>query len=178
MTHYSKPHQTLIVLIVTISGFCSLVYQVAWDRIIRYNFGGDSVSSAIVTSTFLLGLGIGAYIFKRYKSRSIGIYANVELGIGLFAVVSYFILSRLAIFFGQFLNPGNASVDSFKVILIIICFLFMLPPCILMGGTLPLMFNSFINPEQYDGKKIGIIYGFNTLGASLGDSIRSFVFFQ
>lgn len=158
----------MIVIIVTISGFCSLVYQVAWDRIIRYNFGGDSVSSAIVTSTFLLGLGIGAYLFKRYKSRAVGIYANVELGIGLFGIVSYFVLSNLAVFFGQFLNPGNASVDSFKVILIIICFLFILPPCILMGGTLPLMFNSFIDPEQYDSKKIGLFYGFNTFGASLG----------
>ncbi len=56
MIHGSKLHQTLIIFIVTISGFCSLVYQVAWDRIIRYNFGGDSVSSAIVTSTFLLGV--------------------------------------------------------------------------------------------------------------------------
>ncbi len=178
MAPLGKLHETVIIIIVIISGFCSLVYQVAWDRIIRYNFGGDSVSSAIVTSTFLLGLGIGAFVFKRFKSRPVGIYANVELGIGLFALISYFLLSKLAIFFGQFLNPGNASVDSFKIILIGICFLFLLPPCILMGGTLPLMFNSFINPERYDGKKIGIIYGFNTFGASLGILSVPFFFFN
>lgn len=160
--------ENIIILIVTLSGFCSLVYQVSWDRIIRYNFGGDSVSSAIVTSTFLLGLGVGAFVFKRYRNRSINIYAKVELFIGLFAIVSYFIFSKLAIFFGHFINPGNIDVDTFRIFLIIVCFLFLLPPCILMGGTLPLMFNSFINPNQYDQKRIGLLYGFNTLGACVG----------
>ncbi|MBI4767081.1 MAG: methyltransferase domain-containing protein [Deltaproteobacteria bacterium] len=171
-------HQTFIIFIVIVSGFCSLVYQTAWDRVIRYNFGGDSVSSAIVTSTFLLGLGVGAFLFKRYKSRSIGIYANVELAIGLYALFSYFVLSKLAISLGQFLNPGTTGFDSFRIVLIIVCFLFMLPPCLLMGGTLPLMFNSFIDRERYNGKKIGIIYGFNTLGASLGILSVPLLFFN
>jgi hypothetical protein len=51
-------HETVIVFIVVISGFCSLVYLFTRDRIMRYIFVGDSVSSAMVTFTFLLGLGI------------------------------------------------------------------------------------------------------------------------
>jgi hypothetical protein len=59
-----------IALISSVSGFCSLLYQVVWERTVRYNFGGDSISSAIVTATFLLGLGLGAYIFGRSRREA------------------------------------------------------------------------------------------------------------
>jgi hypothetical protein len=59
-------HRWLVFLIVGFAGFCSLVYQVVWERTLKYNFGGDSVSAAIVTATFLLGLGIGAVAFGRF----------------------------------------------------------------------------------------------------------------
>ena len=52
------PPLWIVGLLVAVSGFCSLVYQVVWERTVRGTFGGDSISSAIVTGTFLLGLGI------------------------------------------------------------------------------------------------------------------------
>ncbi|HXV97848.1 MAG TPA: hypothetical protein VEC93_05435, partial [Anaerolineae bacterium] len=94
----------LIGAIVAFSGFCSLVYQVVWDRTLRYNFGGDSVSSAIVTATFLLGLGIGAFIFGKWHRRAFVTYALVEISIGLYAIASFYILSPLAIVLGQVFN--------------------------------------------------------------------------
>ena len=73
------PQRWFVRLLVTFSGFCSLVYQVLWDRIARYNFGGDNTSSSVVTGTFLLGLGIGAACFGRWRRRAFLTYALVEL---------------------------------------------------------------------------------------------------
>lgn len=158
----------LVGLIVTISGFCSLAYQVVWDRTLRYNFGGDSVSSAIVTGTFLLGLGIGALAFGKWRQRPFTTYALIEIGIGAYAIVSFYILSSLATMLGNLFHYTIADVEGLRSIVIAACILFLLPPCILMGGTLPLIFNCFVRPGLYDNHRVGLLYGLNTAGASFG----------
>jgi len=166
----------LIFPIVFISGFCSLLYQVVWERIIAFNFGGDSISCAIVTSTFILGLGIGAYIFRKYKNKAITTYAQVEMAVGIFGILSYYLFSNLAVSLAYLLNFSNTNADFFRLTLVLICIIFLLPPCILMGGTLPLIFNSFIKSGDYKSKKVGLLYGFNTLGASFGIFSAPFLF--
>lgn len=158
----------LVGAIVAFSGFCSLVYQVVWDRTLRYNFGGDSVSSAIVTGTFLLGLGIGAFLFGKWRKNAFVIYALVEMSIGTYAVVSYYILAPLATVLGRTFSYSIADVEGLRSIVVIACILFLLIPCILMGGTLPLVFNCFVHPGVYKNRVVGMLYGLNTAGASIG----------
>ena len=98
---FSKQSFVVPALLVSFSGFGSLVYQVIWDRTLRTNFGGDSLSSAIVTGTFLLGLGLGALLFGRWRRNAFQVYALVEAGIGVYALGSYTISSSLAIGLGQ-----------------------------------------------------------------------------
>ena len=167
---------TLVGLIVTVSGFCSLAYQVVWDRTLRFNFGGDSVSSAIVTGTFLLGLGIGALVFGKWRQQPFTTYALIEIGIGAYAIVSFYILSSMATMLGNLFHYTIADVEGLRSIVIVACILFLLPPCILMGGTLPLIFNCFVRPGLYDNRQVGFLYGLNTAGASFGILAVIFLF--
>ncbi|MBL8695157.1 MAG: hypothetical protein JNJ88_13765 [Planctomycetes bacterium] len=157
-----------VVSLVAFSGFCSLVYQVVWDRSVRTNFGGDNVSSAIVTGTFLLGLGLGAVLFGRTWRRPFHVYSAVEAAIGIYAIISHFVLGSLARILARVASTSIESVESLRVPLVGACILFLLPPCILMGGTLPLMFRCFVNQGTYRSKTLGWLYGFNTLGAAAG----------
>src|SRR3982750_3581640 len=43
-----------------VSGFCALVYQVAWQRMLGLFGGSDTVSATIVVGAFLFGLGVGS----------------------------------------------------------------------------------------------------------------------
>lgn len=163
-------------IFVAFSGFCSLVYQVVWDRTLRYNFGGDSISSAIVTATFLLGLGMGAFSFRKWRKHAFITYALVEIGIGAYAMTSYYILAPLATALGGVFNYSISDADGLRYIVVVACILFLLPPCTLMGGTLPLIFNCFIRPGTYKNKTVGMIYGLNTAGASIGILAAPFLF--
>lgn len=93
----------IFICVVTISGFCSLIYQVIWERVARFNFGGDHTSSTIIIAIFLLGLGVGAYLFGKIKRKHLLIYGFVEILIGLFSFISYWFftesLIRLNYFF-------------------------------------------------------------------------------
>jgi len=165
-----------VALISSVSGFCSLLYQVIWERTVRYNFGGDSISSAIVTATFLLGLGLGAYIFGRSRREAFRSYALVELSIGLFALVSFNLISSVSDILAKLLQTRPEGMEGLRPAVIIGCILLLLPPCTLIGGTLPLMFRCFIVSSEGLGRKIGLIYGLNTLGAALGILAAPFVF--
>ncbi len=170
------PALWLVALLVAVSGFCGLVYQVVWERTVRGNFGGDSISSAIVTGTFLLGLGIGALAFGRWHRRAFAIFAIVELAIGAYAIASYHGLAPLARVLGALLGGSVLDAAGVRPALVIACILFLLPPCILIGGTTPLMFNCFIRPGRYASGAVGRLYGLNTAGAALGVVAVPFVF--
>jgi predicted membrane-bound spermidine synthase len=165
-----------VALLVALSGFCSLIYQVVWERTLRYSFGGDSISAAIVTGTFLLGLGLGAVVFGRWYRQPFARYAAVEAAIGVYGLASFFALAPLARVLGAWFEPGIAAAEGLRPAVVVAAILFLLPPCILIGGTGPLMFNCFIRSAAYRASAVGWIYGMNTFGAALGVLAAPFVF--
>ena len=170
--------RVFISLIIFLSGFCSLVYQVTWDRMARINFGGDNISSTIVAATFLLGLGLGAYVFRKWSDKSFWIYGLVEVGIGIFGLISYEFMSNLSVYLGQYLDAGIGDLEGIRYASILGCILFLVPPCILIGGTLPLMFNCFIWGRNFSMRAVGWLYGLITIGATFGALAVPFVLFN
>jgi predicted membrane-bound spermidine synthase len=158
------------------SGLCSLVYQVVWDRTLRFNFGGDTVASAIVTASFLLGLGLGALVFGRWRANPIRTLALLELGIGGFAIVSYPYLTSLATALGAIMQSTVDDAGGLRAAVIAGCILFIVPPSVLMGGSLPLLLNWFVPDGLYASRTVGMVYGLNTLGAATGILVAPFVF--
>ena len=172
-----KLNNLFIPLIVFFSGFCSLVYQVSWERIIKSNLGGDQISSFIVTSSFLIGLGFGAYIFRRRFVNPIKAYAVIEFFIACFAFLSYFVFTSLISYMNEVVLTLE-HIAYLRVNTIFLSFLLLIPPCILIGGTLPVLFDSFLIEKNYSSKNIGFIYGLNTLGACVGISSIPIIFFN
>jgi spermidine synthase len=170
------PPLRVVGVLVAVSGFCSLVYQVVWERTVRGTFGGDSISSAIVTGTFLLGLGIGAVAFGRWHRRAFALFAVVELAIGLYAIASYHVLAPLGRVLGAAFGGSAWDAAAVRPSLVVACILFLLPPCVLIGATTPLMFNCFIRPGRYASGAVGRLYALNTAGAALGVVAVPFVF--
>lgn len=152
-----------IISLVFFSGFCSLTYQVIWERTLKYSFGGDVVSASIIVSVFLLGLGIGGYLFRKVKRKALITLAFIELFIGLFGMWSYEIILQINTTLTALnLKLGAGSLGE-TVSVFFGTFIFLLLPTILMGGTLPLMLESFVPKTEKNTKFIGYIYGINSL---------------
>jgi spermidine synthase len=165
-----------ILSLVFFSGFCSLTYQVIWERTLKYSFGGDVISASIIVSVFLLGLGIGGYIFRKVRRNALIILAFVELFIGLFGMWSYEIILQINTTLSVLnLKLGVGSLGE-TVSVFLGTFIFLLLPTILMGGTLPLMLESFVPKTEKNTKFIGSIYGINVLGAVAGTLLPLLIF--
>ncbi|MCX6553490.1 MAG: hypothetical protein NTZ12_00520 [Candidatus Aminicenantes bacterium] len=179
-----RPRTFLIYLLFFFSGISGLIYEVIWVRMFGNLFGNTIYSAAIVTSVFMLGLGIGSYFAgiwsdRKYKQgKSITffrIYGYTELGIAIFALLVALTFPALKGFSGSFANYAmdargwyHLSLAS-HLIQFLAAIILMLPVTTLMGATLSLLIRQLLVGEvKAAGWKIGVLYGFNTAGAALG----------
>lgn len=175
MNHINQKQQHLLAnlaAIFFISGFSALVYQVSWQRLLFTGFGVDLTSITLIISVFMMGLGIGAFfggrIADKFSQKIILIFCLVELCIGIFGLVSYYLI----------LGLQSALIHASLPVLSVFTFLLLLLPTFLMGLTLPLLtgyFNQFIDNI---GQSIGTLYFYNTLGAAMGASATGFILFN
>ena len=67
------------------SGISGLVYQVVWVRQFAQIYGNTVHSAAIVVAIFMVGLGVGGYLFgafadRRYQSRPDSLRSATKAG--------------------------------------------------------------------------------------------------
>lgn len=152
------------------SGFASLIYQVVWQRLLTLYYGVGSISTTLIVSVYMFGLGfgslLGGYLADRFnKTQRIHLYFTIELLLGCFGFISLFFIEAL----GRYTAGSNYILSFFYI------FLFLSIPTTLMGMTLPLLikiFNQFTNDFF---KSISFLYFINTIGAALGTIFTSYV---
>ena len=154
-----------------LSGFAGLVYEVSWIRKASLVFGSTTFAVSTVLAVFFLGLACGSYLFGRIGQRTLRplrLYALIEVGLGLFAMASPYLLDFTESFYG----PIYRALAGHAVILFVargvLVSLVILPPTILMGSTLPLFCRQFVRSDAKVANSVGMLYGVNTLGAAVG----------
>jgi spermidine synthase len=160
-----------------ISGFSGLVYEIVWTRIFGLIFGNTTLAISTVLAAYMLGLSLGAIILGRLADSiksPLKVYALLEAGIGVSALLIPLLRNPIENFF-MILYPTFTDWPTlFVLIKFCTAFLLMLPPTLLMGGTLPVLSRGFIEQEKKMGTGIGLLYGINTLGAVSGAFITAF----
>jgi spermidine synthase len=159
------------------SGISALLYQIVWLKYLGLIFGNTVYAAATLIAVFLGGLGIGAFLFSRaFRSKpALLVYAGTEALIGLigsFSPNGFELLNRAYV-------AAFPSVHQSAVLMTFVrgslAAAFLLPPTILMGGTLPLLVRWFTGEHEGSGTAISALYAVNTLGATAGVALAGFV---
>jgi predicted membrane-bound spermidine synthase len=150
------------------SGFSSLIYQIAWQRLLTVYYGVGMLSVTIMVSLYMLGLGVGAlaggHLAESLKDR-VKAYFWVELSIGLFGLISLPFLDLL----------GKWTAGSNYALTFIWQALFLFVPTFLMGITLPLLTKIFNQITRQFVQTVSFLYFINTLGAAIGSLFATYV---
>lgn len=167
----ARKYLPLLMLLFAGSGCAALIYEVVWYQLLQLAIGSTSVSLGILLATFMGGLCIGSIWLPRLQLRQhpLKLYAALELGIGVFAVlvqVSLPYLNRAYIAGAEHGLPGMLL----RGLLAAIC---MLPATILMGGSLPAI-TRWIEGSPEGVSWWGYLYGGNTAGAVFGCLLAGF----
>lgn len=144
----SQPRPWIVMLIAAVSGAVALGYELLFFRRLALIFGVAELAAALCVGVFLLGLGVGAWLAGRrgHSSTPLRAYAWAELGLAGCGVLSPWAFEHL----------GRASL------------LWVFVPAVLMGASFPWLARSSYTNEQPHSRRIGWVYGCNTLGAACG----------
>ncbi len=167
-----------------LTGFTGLAYEVAWQKYLAILLGSHAEATAAVLGIFLGGLSAGYAIFGRLTRRVVEraqtrgeaprllyIYALVEAGIGLYALLfpwTFGLAQKLSL-----VGPtGTGSAFAFDVGL---SALLLGPPTVLMGGTIPILTLVLAGSLDRATRVHAWVYGSNTAGAFAGALAGGFV---
>ena len=167
----SESRVRFLAVLLCLSGFCALVYQMVWLREFRLIFGAATPATAAVLAVFMGGLGAGGIWFGRRSegtSNPLRLYAILEVGIGLAALTTPWVLMGVRAVYSRTggvvaLGPVVASVLHILLSVVVLAV-----PCFLMGGTLPLAVKGVETDEDTQRGATGLLYGLNAIGALAG----------
>ncbi len=179
----------LMYLFFFLSGITALVYEIIWTRMLTLVFGHTVYSVSIVLSAFMAGLGVGSYVFGHAMDRmmagqdskveplaALKVYAVIEIGIGLLAIVLSLLFAEFDLFYGWmhgWLPESSLIYNGLKALL---AFGLIFLPTALMGATLPIISRYYVTDDSRMNTQVGLLYSLNTLGASAGCLLTGFFF--
>ncbi len=146
-------------------GLTSVAYEVLWARILSLQFGVSIFAVVLTVAAFMAGLGAGSLFAVRRVNRirqPLLLLAVLEGGIAIYAFVLPFIL--------QVISPAmENAAEQFSLLqwyglVAGVAFFLLLIPAFVMGAGFPLI----ISALGSEPRRLGTIYGLNTLGAAFG----------
>jgi spermidine synthase len=154
-----------------LSGAAGLIDQVAWIRRSSLVFGSTSHALSTVLVVFFLGLALGGWVFGRRAGRTrqpLRLLSGLELALAVLVVGTIFAFDAVEGLYGRAYRAAGGDAAWLWAARGGLIGLVLLPPAILMGGTLPLFVRAFVREGATMGAAIARLYALNTAGAAGG----------
>jgi len=161
----------VVYVLFVMSGATSLAYEVIWTRLLVRVFGATSLAVTTVLASYMAGLAIGSYLLGKWIDRRwspLRVYGLLELGIGIFALIFPLLILALNRFYGAVYPAFETRYPLLTAVRLALCFLVLLIPTTLMGGTLPVLGKYVARGRSDLAGRIGALYALNTFGAVVG----------
>ncbi|MCB1100837.1 MAG: hypothetical protein KDL10_00650, partial [Kiritimatiellae bacterium] len=158
----------ILSLLFFFSGFAALIYQVLWFRYTGFIFGNTVYAAGTVITAFMIGLAIGARVFGRWAPklrRPVAMFGALEIAISAYALCMPYLFGQVQIAYRWFYQNVSTDMGSLTLVRFGLAIGIMLVPTILMGATLPVLSQGLLTKPETFGKRLGWLYGINTLGA-------------
>ena len=170
----------IILLAFTLSGVSGLIYELVWMRRLTLIFGSTTLAVSTVLAALMGGLALGSYLLGRVADRrsetALFTYGLLEVGLTLYALLMP-LLFRLVEALYLVAYPGLESAPSiFFFLQFLLTAAVIVPPSVLMGGTLPMLGRALVSRLDDLGGSVGTLYAVNTLGAGAGTALATYLF--
>lgn len=158
-----------------LSGVAALIYEVMWMRSFSLIFGSTTRAAAAVLGAFFGGLAVGGLVGARLagpRPLALWRYGIAEIAIAAGALLVPFWTGLFGALYPGLYQAGGWTLGAAKLLF---AFVALGLPCVAMGATLPLITRALVAVPGHLGRRVGVAYGLNTLGATAGVLLAGFV---
>ena len=161
----------ILLVLFAASGCAALIYEVVWYQLLQLAIGSTAISMGIFLATYMGGLCIGSLWLprRRWMQHPLRVYAGLEAGIAVFALLALMTLPLLNRVYVAAAGSGLGGM-LMRGVLAGGC---LLPPTILMGASLPAIVR-LIKGTPAGVAWWGYLYGSNAAGAVIGCLLAGF----
>src|SRR5215471_13088957 len=170
----TQVHPFLPVLLILFigSGCAALIYEIVWFQLLQLAIGSSAVSLGVLLGTYMGGMCLGSLALARFisaKQHPLRVYAALELGIGVLAILVLIVVPFLDRLYAAIAIHGLQGI-TLRAVLAAIC---LLPPTLLMGASLPAVAR-WVEASPRGVSWMGFLYGSNIAGAVSGCLLAGF----
>ena len=166
----------IIYLLVFLSGFSALIYQILWMKQLGLLFGNTSHAAGATLAAFFAGLAVGSWFWGKRSTQTrnpLRIYAGLEVGIAITALLYFVVIKGYHFVYPEVFESVHSGT-WLLLIKFLLALVLIFPPAFCMGGTIPVIGQYVIRIPSRFGSTSALLYGINTLGATLGALMAGF----
>jgi len=134
-------------------------------------FGNTAYVVVSVATVLLLAVSLGAMAFgclADRSQRSLALFGGLQIGIGLYAVVFPWMVTGSAAVYEWFYRTAAPGFAAISIVRLGILLVLLLPPGLLLGGTLPVLGRMISAGLSEPEREVGRLYGWHGVGAAVG----------
>jgi spermidine synthase len=177
-SHHSYPSHLSTTVIIAISGFVALVYEVIWTRVLAMTLGPTTYAFSAMLVAFIAGLAVGsavaAALVPRIRRPDLWL-GGAMIAAAAAAQLASWRVDRLPITIALTAGRSDASFTSVFALDVVIAVAMLMPLTIALGATLPFAITLTARGAENEAPPAAIIYAANSLGAIAGALAASFI---
>ena len=173
-------------LVLGMAGFSSLIYEVAWTRVLGLMVGASVYGFSVMLLAFLVGIAIGGKfggtladrLLVRHGIRGVLLaLALTELGVAGLSYLLMYVFPELPFWYVWLFDALGAADDPSRMwtTSLVLAGLVMTPPAVLMGVAFPVAVRAVVGDEEHLGGPVGYVYAANTVGSVGGSFAAGFL---
>lgn len=171
----------IILLIAAITGFCAMLYEVAWVRLLIPILSSSTYSFTLILTVFISGITIGSLIlyFGIHRIKKPFLFLGLcQMAIVISILITMPLYEKVPFKIWQLIGSDMRTTDGYAIYMrtqIFYTFLIMIIPTIFMGMSLPIAGKMAIEKIEDSGRSIGKVFSLNTLGTVFGSLIAGLI---
>ena len=159
-------------------GVCTFSYEVAWARLVGLMIGSSAFSFSTMLATVLAGIALGSLFATRLQRRyepKLYWLATIQIGAAamilplLWAVEVWPVLS---VFLSAVTGDSSPTLLALGLLF---CVAVMFPASFALGMGFPITVGLYTRSAGSVGRRVGMLYAVNTIGAILGATVAGLV---
>ncbi|NOY80509.1 MAG: tetratricopeptide repeat protein [Kiritimatiellaeota bacterium] len=167
-----------VLAVFAVSGACGMAVEVVWARLLAVLIGPTPYSFTIVSTCFILGLGVGSVVFGRLADRGqrpVEWLLVTQIAAAVFVLGVSQVLGNSQFVLAKLIDRLHGNFGALAAVETGVLFLLMLAPTACFGAAFPLVMKIVTPSGLRLGRSVGTAYALNAAGSVAGALTAGFV---